>query len=33
MFCNKTISLDNRPVDGTMDVGIRWEFFRDWSRK
>ena len=33
MFCNKTIDLDNRPMSGTMDVGIRLELFRDWSRK
>ena len=33
LFCNKTIDLDNRPMSGTMDVGIRLELFRDWSKR
>jgi hypothetical protein len=33
LFCNKTIDLDNRPMSGTMDVGIKFEFFKDWSKK
>ena len=33
MFCNKTIDLDQRPIDGTIDVGVRLEFFRDWTRR
>ena len=32
MFCNKTIDLDQRPMDGSVDVGVRLEFFRDWTR-
>jgi len=32
MFCNKTIDLDQRPLEGKVDVGIRIEFFRDWSK-
>jgi len=31
MFCNKTIDLDQRPLEGKMDVGIRVEFFRNWN--
>jgi len=31
--CNKTIHLDNRPINDTMNVGVRLELFRDWSRK
>ena len=33
MYCNKTIDLDNDPMSGTMDVGVRLELFRDWSRR
>ena len=33
MFCNKTIDLDQRPMDGSVDVGVRLEFFRDWTRR
>jgi len=33
IFCNKTIDLDKRPLDGTMNVGISLEFFRDWSKR
>ena len=33
MFCNKTIDLDQRPMEGSVDVGIRIELFRDWSRR
>jgi len=31
LFCNKTIDLDKRPLEGTMDVGIRLELFRNWE--
>ncbi len=33
MYCNKTIDLDNEPMSGTMDVGVRLELFRDWGRR
>ncbi len=33
MYCNKTVDLDNDPMSGTMDVGVRLELFRDWSRR
>ena len=33
MYCNKTIDLENDPMSGTMNIGIRLELFRDWSRK
>ena len=32
LFCNKTIDLDKRPLEGTMDVGIRLELFRNWEQ-
>jgi hypothetical protein len=32
LTCNKTIDLDQRPMDGRVNVGIRFEFFRDWTR-
>ena len=33
MYCNKTVDLDSDPMSGTMDVGVRLELFRDWSRR
>jgi serine protease inhibitor len=32
LTCNKTINLDQRPIDDRVNVGIRFEFFRDWTR-
>ena len=32
LTCNKTIDLDQRPMDGSVNVGVRLEFFRDWTR-
>lgn len=31
--CNKTIDLTGQPDNGRMNVGVRLELFRDWSRK
>ena len=28
--CNKTIHLDQRPMDDRMNVGVRLEIFKDW---
>ena len=33
LFCNKTIDLDQRPMEGTIDVGVRLELFRDWNKR
>ena len=33
MYCNKTIDLDNDPASGTMDVGLRFELFRDFTQR
>jgi hypothetical protein len=30
--CNKTIDLTGRPDNGRMNVGVRFELFRDWTR-
>ena len=30
--CNKTIHLDNRPINDKINVGVRLELFRDWTR-
>jgi len=31
--CNKTVDLTGQPDNGRMNVGVRLELFRDWSRK
>lgn len=30
--CNKTISLNGQPDNDKMNVGVRLELFRDWTR-
>ena len=30
--CNKTIDLTGQPDNGRMNVGVRLELFRDWTR-
>jgi hypothetical protein len=32
LTCNKTIDLTGQPDNGRMNVGVRVEFFRDWTR-
>jgi len=32
LTCNKTISLNGQPDNDKMNVGIRFEMFRDWTR-
>jgi len=29
LTCNKTLDLNQQPIDGRMNVGVRLEFFRD----
>ena len=29
---NKTLDLNQQPIDGRMNVDVRVEFFRDWTR-
>ncbi len=32
VHCNKTLDLTGQPDNGRMNVGVRVEFFRDWTR-
>jgi hypothetical protein len=32
LTCNKTISLNGQPDNDRMNVGVRLELFRDWTR-
>jgi hypothetical protein len=31
--CNKTVDLTGQRDNGRMNVGVRFELFRDWTRK
>ena len=32
IHCDKTLDLNQQPIDGRMNVGVRLEFLRDWTR-
>ena len=32
LTCNKTLDLNQQPIDGKINVGVRIEFFRDWTK-
>mgnify|MGYP003320488533 CR=1 FL=1 len=32
LTCNKTIDLSGQPDNGRMNVGVRFEMFRDWTK-